>query len=731
MIPLMLTGLNDKQQQAVLAAQGPVLIIAGAGSGKTQVLTRKIAYLIHEKLAYPSQIFAVTFTNKAAKEMKARVQRYLDNVVSPSELNSMWLNTFHAACVRILRAESDKLGIPNNFIIYDSADQLSVVKKMLKELDIDDKQFKPNAILGAISSAKNELISPESYSGMSYDIFAKKVALVYPRYQKELRAKNALDFDDLLFYTVDLFKNHPDVLKKYQDKFKYILVDEYQDTNVSQYYIIRMLAQKHHNICVVGDGDQNIYSWRGANAQNIRNFERDFPGAAVVMLEQNYRSTPNILSAANDVIVNNPDRKDKKLWTDKPEGEKVLHYHALNEREEAGYIAEEILKLTTDDGFSLKDVVVLYRTNAQSRVIEDVFMARNIKYQIIGAYKFFDRKEIKDLLAFLRVLYNPADSYSLIRALGCVARGVGPASIAKLEVYAEAHGLTLFESLGANDVLKGKAGTTAADFFRVMMELRIILQAKPLLFEFIEQVVEKTGFMSSLSGDNDKEKEDRIENVLEFIGVAKEREGETLDEFLQSVALVADIDEAQDQLDAVTLMTLHSAKGLEFPVVFMVGMEEGLLPHFRTLFAPEEVEEERRLCYVGMTRAMQKLYLTSVITRTIFGNTSANELSRFVKEISKENLHSQTTNKLSIVDKKYNFIAASGVTFSAKADNDKYKQKSSDVVAFTIGDVVAHPKFGTGKVVYAIGSGIDTTVTVRFKDEERTLMLKYAPLQKI
>ncbi|HCY37540.1 MAG: ATP-dependent DNA helicase PcrA [Candidatus Margulisiibacteriota bacterium] len=729
----MLSRLNNKQKEAVLATAGPVLIIAGAGSGKTQVLTHRIAYLLSQKTAYPSQIFAVTFTNKAAKEMKARVLKLLSGIIPEKEINAMWVNTFHAACVRILRTESENVGLPKNFVIYDTSDQLSIIKKILKELDIDDKQFKPNSILSSISSAKNELVAPENYVSAAYDVFSKKVGLIYPAYQSVLRQQNALDFDDILYYTVELFKKRPDILRNYQERFKYVLVDEYQDTNVCQYSIVHMLAAKHNNICAVGDGDQNIYSWRGANSKNILNFEKDFPAAKTIMLEQNYRSTPNILKAANDVIKNNSERKDKNLWTENPENEQVVHYRGINEREEAAYVAEQIELLMNENNYSLKDFVILYRTNAQSRVIEDVFMYKNIKYQIIGAFKFYERKEIKDILAYLRLIYNMNDNYSLLRALASTNRGIGNTSIAKLEQFAKERQTLMFEALNVTDVLKGKAALAAKDFYKIIKELQSALASQTYsLSEFIELVVEKTGYLDALSAQEDKEYQDRTENIMELVSVAREHDGATLEDFLMSVSLVSDIDEADSDKDVVTLMTLHSAKGLEFPVVFMVGMEEGLLPHFRSLFELDEIEEERRLCYVGMTRAKSLLFMSSVITRTIFGNTASNEISRFIKEISKENLKEENSPKLATNDKKYNFIAASGISFSPKRDSEKYKEKDNMAEGgYSVGDQVLHPTFGRGCVTYLYGSGINTTLTIRFTDEERTLMLKYAPIEKV
>lgn len=726
----MLTKLNQKQKEAVITIDGPVSVVAGAGSGKTRVLTHRIAFLIKEKKAFLGEILAVTFTNKAAKEMKARILGLLEGDYSDKELASLWISTFHSICARILRIDAEKIGLSNNFVIYDMADQKSVVKKILKELEIDEKQFKPSSFLSAISSAKSEMIEPAEYEKTAIDPFSKKVHQVYIRYRKELLKQNAVDFDDLLLYTAKLLRENKTVLAKYQKRFKYVLVDEYQDTNSAQYEIVSLISKGNGNLCVVGDTDQNIYSWRGATIENLDRFDDDFPKRKAIVLDQNYRSTPNILRVANDVIACNPNRQEKNLWTDNAEGENVVHYVGINERDEGEFLVSEIRDLMAAKGYDYKDCAILYRTNAQSRIVEEMFMKHTIPYQIIGAYRFYERKEIKDVLSYLRVIYNPNDIYSLTRSLSSVVTGVGKTSLAKLELYADENGISMFDALGNIELLRGRASKGAEKFYRITKSLQAVLAEKKLdLQAFIKHALTEIGYMDILTASEDKESKDRLENVMEFISVAGERQDVSLEDFLMDISLVSDIDSADDEKDAVTLMTLHSAKGLEFPVVFMIGMEEGLLPHFRTLLDMNEVQEERRLCYVGMTRAEEVLYLTSVVNRTLMGSTSSNELSRFMKEVSEKNITKKTSPRLDASNKKYNFVTESGVVFSKKSTED-YKEQAKPADDFSLGDVVIHPSFGKGSITELRGDWPDTMVTVKFAFENKTLMLKFAPLSK-
>ena len=613
-----LGGLNSQQKKAVLATEGPVLILAGAGSGKTKALTHRLAYLIQEKKIHPQNILAVTFTNKAAEEMKKRIAALMTVNSQQSSTVLPWMGTFHSICAKILRREIHNLGFRRSFIIYDSDESVSVIKNVMDELNIDKKQFNPKVIKNFISGAKNELMSPKEYAKYSKGYFGEIVVKVYEQYQKDLKSANALDFDDLLLKTVELFLKFPEILRSWQDLFRYILIDEYQDTNTVQYRLVNLLAEKYKNICVVGDDFQSIYGFRGANFKNILDFEKDYPEAVVIKMEQNYRSTKNILAAAQDVIEKNTLRSEKKLWTDNEEGMKTIAYEAKNEIDEIEFLKNEISAFSRVN--SLNDFAVLYRTNAQSRIIEEIFLQNQIPYRLIGALRFYDRKEIKDILAYLKLIHNESDKVSLRRIINTPTRGIGKkAQTSTLQIQ--------------NDNPKIKK-------FNEMIENFRKLSKKLKVDELIDEVVLTTNYKDYIL-DGTEEGEMRWENIEELKSVAQKSanspNGETgLEEFLENVALVSDIDNYNKDAEVVTLMTLHNAKGLEFPIVFMIGMEEGLFPHANSFFEPQEIEEERRLCYVGMTRAQKRLYLTHARSRMIYGSSSANLPSRFLNEISED-----------------------------------------------------------------------------------------------
>lgn len=633
----LLDNLNKQQREAVEHTEGPLLILAGAGSGKTRVLTHRIAYLINEKNVYPSNILAITFTNKAAREMKERVQNLLEGSYD------MWVSTFHSACARILRMEIEKLsGYKKNFIIFDTDDQVKLIKECLKELNYNEKNFPPKEMISSISKAKDQLMTPSKFMDRyGRDFRLKKVADIYSLYQKKLMANNALDFDDILFKTVEIFQNNPDVLQRYQQKFKYIMVDEYQDTNYCQYMLVNLLAKSHRNLCVVGDDDQSIYSWRGADIGNILNFEKDFPDAKVIKLEQNYRSTQTILDAANSVISNNFGRKNKRLWTDNGEGRPIVTYKAMDERDEADFIIGEVDRLSFQEQRSLNNFAILYRTNAQSRVLEEMCMARGIPYKIVGGHRFYDRMEVKDVIAYLRVIQDPEGDLSIKRIINVPKRGIGKATLDTLEDYARQNGISIYEALLFVDSIEGigkKAKNSIKEFVRLIAEL-MDLAEKESASEVINQVIIRSGYLEELEKGDDEDQE-RGKNIKELISAALEyeekNEDNSLTGFLENMALMSDIDGLDEEREGITMMTLHSAKGLEFPVVFICGLEEGLFPTQRAFFEEHQLEEERRLMYVGVTRAKEKLYLTSAFERTLYGNTSYTMESRFLREIPKE-----------------------------------------------------------------------------------------------
>lgn len=735
-------GLNPAQTEAVKQTKGPLLIMAGAGSGKTKVLTCRIANLLEQGIA-PYNILAITFTNKAAAEMRERVDRMIGN-----KAKDVWLNTFHSFCAKFLRREIEVLdGYKKNFTIYDSSDSLTLIKNCLKELNLDDKQYAPNSIQGVISNAKNALTGAREFERSADTFFTKKVAEVYALYQKKLKANNALDFDDLLMVTVTLLQEHEEILQNYQVRFKYILIDEYQDTNAAQYLLAKLLAAKYRNLCVVGDADQSIYGWRGADIRNIMDFENDYPDALTIKLEQNYRSTKNILAAANAVIENNIDRKPKELWTENQTGEKITCYLANDERDEVQFIANTIVKQKTIFNTSYGDIAVLYRTNSQSRVLEEGFMRAGIPYTMVGGLKFYDRKEIKDILAYLRVIFNPNDTVSLMRIINVPKRGLGDATIGKLNEYANANQLSLFDVVSNPDMVPGITARVKRplELFAEFVFKMMAYQNNMSVMNLIDHVMKESGYLAELEAEDKVENQTRIENLKELLSVAKDfaKSGEVdnLENFLSQVALVSDIDNADLEDDRVTLMTLHSAKGLEFPIAFIAGMEEGLFPHARTLMNESEIEEERRICYVGITRARRKLYLTNAKMRTIYGKTLSYPQSRFLNEIPDEYL-----DRLVVRANNYGFTNASNnqIGFSSSFRPTNQMQTATtpvqraDVikpdtnVAWRAGDKAKHGKWGIGTVVAVKGSGEEVELQIAFPEQGiKALMQKYAPITKV
>ena len=632
----LIDGLNNKQKEAVTATQGPCLVIAGAGSGKTKVLTHKIAYLMQEEKVLPWNILAITFTNKAANEMKERIETLVGEAAK-----DIWMGTFHSICVRILRKFIDRIGFDSSFLIFDASDQKTLVKECLKTLNIDDKLFNERGVLAEISNAKNALLEPEAYSRKYAGDYRKsKIAEIYALYQKRLKENNAVDFDDIINHTIKVLSENPDVLEYYTEKFKYILVDEYQDTNKAQFTLVTILASKYGNITVVGDNDQGIYSFRGADISNILNFEKDFPGTKIVKLEQNYRCTGNILKAANSVIKHNETKYDKKLWTENGEGTLPQIYQGEDEYDEARFVIEEIRHLKREELDHYSDFAILYRMNSQSRALEDILRREDIPYKIVGGLKFYERKEIKDAISYLRLIANPSDNISLKRIINEPKRGIGKTSLDHIQEIAENQGISMYEVIKhADDFGQPRVYANAKEFIDTIETLRS-QKEEIKISDLLKETLNKTGYTRALEQESTIEAESRIQNLEELVTVAVEFEEEFaengLSDFLESISLSSDIDNLEDQEDSVTLMTLHSAKGLEFPVVFLVGMEEGIFPGYQSVGEPKELEEERRLFYVGITRAKQHLYLTCAKRRTIFGSTSYNAVSRFVKEIPEE-----------------------------------------------------------------------------------------------
>jgi DNA helicase-2/ATP-dependent DNA helicase PcrA len=708
----LLESLNPVQREAVLHTDGPVLIVAGAGSGKTRALTHRIAYLIRERNQSPGSILAITFTNKAAREMADRVEELMGTRVA----KGMWILTFHSTCARILRREHNHLGLPSSFSIYDEGDTQRLLTMVLRDLNLDPKRFPPRAMAASIGKAKDHLIGPSQAMQDAGNFYERTVAEVYAEYDRRLRAAGAVDFDDLITETARLFREHPEVLEHYQERFRYILIDEYQDTNRAQYHLVNMLAAKHRNLCVVGDADQGVYSWRGATIQNLLDFERDYPDAAVFLMEQNYRSTQNILAVANALIEHNVQRKPKSLWTAGPHGELAVRYRADNEHEESGFVAQEIDRLVEAEGHRYGDIAVFYRTNAQSRVLEDVFMQVGLPYRVVGGVRFYERKEIKDILAYLRLLVNPQDLISARRVINSPKRGIGDATVASLEGFALGEGVTFLQACRRADeidVLGTRAKGAVAGFVGVMDSLAAHLSEGRGPSRMVEAASEETGYLAELEAERTVEAEGRVENLRELVGVAAEFEARNpeggLADFLEQIALVTEQDEYDEEASTVTLMTLHNAKGLEFPVVFIVGMEDGVFPHFRSMGDGGELEEERRLAYVGITRAQERLYLTHAWSRSLFGSTSYNPPSRFLSEIPADLLKMKESERV-----------------------ERRTGQTKQVADVAPGDSVRHDRFGEGVVVALKGRGADAEVTIMFEDVgEKRLILGYAPLKKV
>ena len=762
-----LEGLNDKQYEAVINTEGPCLVIAGAGSGKTKVLTHKIAYLMNEKNIKPWNILAITFTNKAANEMKTRVERLVG-----SASKDMWIGTFHSICVKILRRFIDRIGYDTSFIIFDTSDQRTLIKECIKATDLDEKMFTDRAVLSEISNAKNEMLEPVQYAlRVGGDYRKEKIAAVYSLYQQRLKENNAVDFDDIINLTIKILMENPDVLEYYSDKFKYILVDEYQDTNKSQFTLVTMLASKYGNITVVGDNDQGIYSFRGADISNILNFEKDFPGTKIIKLEQNYRCTGNILKAANAVIKNNTVKYKKELWTQNDIGELPNVFCGDNEYDEASYIVEQINRLRREEYYKYQDFTILYRMNAQSRAIEDILRREDIPYKIIGGLKFYERKEIKDAIAYLRLIYNPSDNLSLKRIINEPKRGIGKTSIDNIAKLSEENNISMYEIIkNAADYGLNRVFVNTREFIK-QIEYLISKKEDLKISELIKETLNKTGYTKALENENTVEAETRIQNLEEFLTVAIEFEEEvaenSLGEFLEGITLSSDIDSMEEDEDSITLMTLHTAKGLEFPVVFLVGMEEGIFPGYKSIGEPKELEEERRLCYVGITRAKQYLFLTCAKQRTIFGSTTYNAPSRFLQEIPEEYLkgYEEAFKKEEIssyTDKTYNWEYGNSskvVTKKIKANElqTAYKSASSnlsgynfktpesflsnlnkksesnvDLDKYKAGVRVFHKKFGEGIINYVEKEGEDLKVDITFeKAGHKRLMAKFANLEII
>lgn len=672
----MLDGLNDKQKEAVVNTSGPLLVLAGAGSGKTKVLTTRVAYLVLEKEVLPASILAITFTNKAAREMKDRVYRMLGNVAY-----GIQISTFHSLGLLLVRENYEKLGYDKNFTILDSDDSLTIIKKIIKDMNLDPKDYNPRAIRNKISGAKNEFMGPTEYSKFAFNEYEKIVLSIFKRYEDKKKRNNSLDFDDLLLLPLRLFQEHPSILKEYQERYKYILVDEYQDTNEVQYRLIKYLGAKYKNVCVVGDADQSIYGFRGANFRNILDFEKDYPNALVVKLEENYRSTGNILGCANDIIKNNKLRRDKVLWTSKGDGDKVVYHKASSEKDEADYVKDEIKGLI-EKGVPLKDIAVLYRTNAQSRNMEEALLRENIPYRVVGSFYFYNRKEIKDLICYLKLIYNYKDDVSLLRVINVPKRQIGPKTVENLTMKAMDSGVSIYETITSGKELK---------FKEIIEEIK--KESENLsLTELVDLILDKSGMRSELLADKTLEAEVRLENLEEFKSITKNFEENngviSLADFLMEISLVSDMEEHKNNSDVVTLMTIHSAKGLEFDYVFLIGLEEGIFPHRNCLDSNDEVEEERRLCYVAVTRARKKLYLVNAKRRMLYGNVDSNAPSRFINEI----------------DRKY--LSVSDSSSSMVFDKSDVIDES---IEYSVGDKVIHDKYGEGIVL-----GIDSVLTIAF-----------------
>ena len=780
----LLEGLNDKQYEAVVNTEGPCLIIAGAGSGKTKVLTHKIAYLISEKNVKPWDILAFTFTNKAANEMKTRVEGLIGDMAS-----DMWMGTFHSICVRILRKQIDRIGFDTSFVIFDTSDQKTLIKQIIKNQNLDDKLFSDRSVLSEISNAKNDMLEPEAYTmKVRGDYRREKIAEIYEIYQRKLKENNAIDFDDIINFTIKILLENPDLLEYYSSKFKYVLVDEYQDTNKSQFTLVTLLASKYGNITVVGDNDQSIYSFRGADITNILNFEKDFPGTRIIKLEQNYRCTQSILNAANEVIKNNEAKYEKKLWTENERGALPKVYRGENEYDEANYVVRQINSLKIEEYYKNSDFTILYRMNSQSRALEDILRRENIPYKIVGGLKFYERKEIKDIIAYLRLIQNTNDNLSLTRIINEPKRGVGKTSLDNIDALSANAGVSMYDIIkNADNYGLNRVHGNTREFINTIEDLRARKDSMKIS-ELIKATLTQSGYTKALELENTIEAETRLENLDEFLTVAIEFEEESADnslsEFLEGITLSSDLDGMEETEDSVTLMTLHSAKGLEFPVVFLVGMEEGIFPGYKSIGEPQELEEERRICYVGITRAKQVLYLTCAKQRTIFGSTSCNAVSRFVKEIPASMLEgadeledrNMYDNLMVAEDEEddwgygsrrssssrnsygsygyssgfgenystYKDIAASasrggsGTTYQFRsADSflnslNAKKNDSLDLSAYKAGARVFHKKFGEGTINSVETEGEDLKVDISFdKVGHKRLMAKFAGLEII
>jgi DNA helicase-2/ATP-dependent DNA helicase PcrA len=712
----LLEGLNPVQREAVLHTEGPVLIIAGAGSGKTRALTHRIAYLIKERGVSPYEVLAITFTNKAAQEMADRVEGLLGSRIA----KGMWILTFHSACVRILRREHEHVGVPSHFSIYDEGDTERVLTIVLRELNVDPKRYPPRQVAAVIGRAKDQLIWPEEFARDASNYYEQTVAGVYAEYQARLRSAGALDFDDIILETVRLFRDHPAILEHYQQRFRYILIDEYQDTNRAQYHLVNLLAAAHRNLCVVGDADQGVYSWRGATIKNLLDFEHDYPDAAVFVMEQNYRSTQAILEVANELITHNVQRKPKSLWTEADHGELVVRYRADNEHDEAWFVAGEIERLVQEEGYRYADVAIFYRTNAQSRVLEDVFMRSGLAYKIVGGVRFYQRREVKDIVAYLRVLVNPGDLVSIRRVINTPKRGIGDATVAALEGFAAEEGLPFLDATRRADEvgsLAARAKGAVASFIAVVDGLAALAADGAGVARLVEAAFTDSGYLAELEEERTVESMGRVENLKELVGVAAEFEARnpsgSLGDFLEQVALVSEVDEYEEDDPAVTLMTMHNAKGLEFDVVFMVGMEDGVFPHYRSMTDSAELEEERRLAYVGITRARRRLYLTHAWSRSLFGGSNFNPPSRFLSEIPQHLVHQ---------------IKGEPKQMQETVMPSKFGHVPAEVRE---GDTVFHDKWGEGVVVAVSGAGQRAEATIAFEDVgEKRVLLAYAPLAR-
>ena len=740
----LLDVLNPAQREAVQAGEGPVLVLAGPGSGKTRVLTHRVAYLVGRLHIPAYRIVAVTFTNKAAHEMKER----LGNLIGATALADLTIGTFHATCALILRRDGAAIGIDNRFLIYDTSDQEGLIKQALADLNLDDKLYRPASVLSAISNAKNELKGPDEIRATNYR--QEVINRIYARYQALLRDNNALDFDDLLMEVVRLFRECPDVLEKYRQRYRRVLVDEFQDTNMAQYEIVRLLTEESRQVFVVGDEDQSIYSWRGADFRNVRRFQKDFPDARLILLEQNYRSTQTILEAAQSVIRHNVQRTDKRLWTENQRGLPITLFEAYDEREEAQFVVDEIRRLVTTGACATRDCAVMYRTNAQSRVLEDEFVRRGLPYRIVGATRFYGRREIKDVLAYLRLLYSPGDAASLARIVNVPARGIGPKTLAAFQAWADGMGYSWQEAcehLAAGDEvpLDGRSRRALVAFHGLMEELRRLAQEADLV-TLLDQLLVRTGY-ADWTRDGSEEGDERWQNILELRTVARDyaamQPSEGLVTFLTDISLVSDVDTLREQADAVTLLTLHAAKGLEFATVFLVGLEEGLFPHSRCLGEPDQMEEERRLCYVGLTRAKQRLYLTHTFRRTIYGSQNLSEPSRFLLDIpaalirrpgAAEPAHPQALGNRPVAPRPPAAPAPARKVLPQPLPPvvDEQPPRSPAVQQFNAGDRVAHPAFGQGTVVASQVKGGDEEVTVAFEGRGiKKLLASFARMEKI